>query len=92
MKIMTDDSQFHTKTMARIYAEQGLYEKSAEIYKYLLDKEPARRDIAEALGEVEKKIDRTGRAGELRLVTLFDKWINLMLARHKVEKLQKLQD
>ncbi|MFC1858732.1 hypothetical protein ACFL9U_12020 [Thermodesulfobacteriota bacterium] len=88
---MIDDPQFYTKTMAKIYAEQKLYEKSAEIYRYLLNKEPGQQDITEALAEVEKKITDTGSANDPHLVALFDNWITLMFACHKVEKLRKLR-
>ena len=88
---MIDDPQFYTKTMAKIYAEQGLYEKSAEIYRYLLNKEPDQQDIIEALMGVEKEIADTGSADESRLVSLFDNWITLMFTCRKVEKLRKLR-
>ena len=71
--------------------EQGLYEKSAEIYRYLLNKESDQKDIVEALAEVEKKIAEAGSVSEPHLVDLLETWITLIFTCRKVEKLQKIQ-
>ena len=46
---MQNETDFYTATMARVYAEQGHWDKSAEIYRYLLKQEPERVDYLEAL-------------------------------------------
>ena len=52
------DAVFYTVTMAKVYAEQGYYEQSAEIYRFLLKNDPGRQDLVAALSEVEKKLFR----------------------------------
>ena len=53
---MNKDIGIYTETMAKVYAAQGLWGKASEIYRHLLAEAPMRRDYAEALAEVEKRI------------------------------------
>ena len=53
---MDKETNFYTATMAKVYAEQGHWEKSAEIYRYLLRHEPERVDYLEALAQAEQNV------------------------------------
>lgn len=86
---MSDDKLFYTKTMAKIYADQGNLEKAAEIYRYLLKHEPDRQDLIDALSEVEKRLFEKDPED---LVKLFSKWVDLLLKHYGLHKLKKLQN
>lgn len=86
---MNNDKVFYTKTMAKIYADQGNLGKAAEIYRYLLELEPGRQDLIDALSEVDKKLFEKDPED---LVKLFSKWVDLLLKHYGLHKLKKLQN
>ena len=85
---MNNDKVFYTKTMAQIYADQGNLGKAAEIYRYLLELEPDRRDLIDALSKVDKRLFEKDPED---LVKLFSKWVDLLLKHYGLHKLKKLQ-
>jgi len=87
VKLINDDV-FYTKTMAKVYADQGNLEKATEIYKYLLKREPNRHDLTDALSEIEKK--SLGKDSE-KLEKLFGKWVDLLIRYNGLQKLKKFQ-
>ncbi|MBW2568921.1 MAG: hypothetical protein JRD93_13685 [Deltaproteobacteria bacterium] len=86
---MTNNSDFYTKTMAKVYADQGYFEKAAEIYRYLLKQEPERHDLFEALAEVEIKLSE--KAPD-KLVLLFGEWFDLAVKYNNLQKLKKIRN
>ena len=46
---MTRDDPFYTVTMAAVHARQGNLEEAGRIYRHLMEKEPGRPDLVEAL-------------------------------------------
>ncbi len=85
---MNKDDVFYTKTMAKVYADQGKLEKAAEIYQYLLKKEPRRQDLIEALAEIDKERFKKGHED---LDELFSTWLDLLLRHSRLQQLKKLQ-
>lgn len=85
---MITDDIFYTKTMAKVYADQGKLDKAAEIYKYLLNEEPERQDLIDALAEIDKKRYEKDPEG---LSQLFSTWIDLVLVHNRLQKLKKLK-
>ena len=85
---MISDDIFYTKTMAKVYADQGKLGKAAEIYKYLLNEEPERQDLIDALAEIDKKRYEKDPEG---LSQLFSTWIDLLLVHNRLQKLKKLK-
>ncbi len=85
---MTDNTDFYTKTMAKVYADQGYFEKAAEVYRYLLKQDPERQDIVEALAEVEIKLSE--KAPD-KLALLFGEWIDLAVKYNSLQKLKKIK-
>ncbi|MEE8432282.1 MAG: hypothetical protein V3S16_13625 [Candidatus Desulfatibia sp.] len=85
---MNKDDVFYTKTMAKVYADQGKLEKAAEIYQYLLKKEPRRQDLIEALAEIDKERLKKGHAD---LDELFSTWLDLLLRHSRLQQLKKLE-
>lgn len=86
---MTKDDVFYTRTMAKVYADQGNLLKAAEIYRYLLKCEPERRDLMDALSGIERKLNKTSPED---LIKLFNRWIDLLLKYHNVQKLMQFRN
>ena len=84
---MTRDEPFYTVTMARVHAQQGNLEEARRIYCYLLEKEPGRPDIVEALEALEA---RDGQRSMDDLRPLFREWLDLIFRYNKTQKLKKL--
>jgi hypothetical protein len=82
------DDVFYTRTMAKVYADQGNLGKAAEIYNYLLKQEPGRQDLIDALSEIENRGFDKDREN---LFMLFSEWIDLLLKFNDIQKLKKLQ-
>ncbi len=88
---MLKDPDFYTVTMARVYENQFLWDKAAEIYQYLLKQEPERKDLAEALSKVERKIEGANHKKPDDLIPLFRDWINLLLQYRRLRELQRFK-
>ena len=88
---MNREGDIYTETMAKVYADQGLWTKAAEIYRYLVTKAPARKDFADALAEAEKKIETMPPKKPETLEPLFREWLELMFEHEKLAKLKKLK-
>jgi len=86
---LSKDRVFYTRTMAKVYAGQGNLLKAAEIYRYLLEGEPERRDLMDELSEIEKKLSE--KLGD-DLADLFGRWVDLLLKYHNVQKLVRLRN
>ena len=74
---MTLSSQVLTATMAKLYADQGYLRKAAVIYRQLLDGQPHRQDLAEALAHVEEQIANRKCPPRKELEMLIREWIDL---------------
>lgn len=86
---MIQNEVFYTRTMAKVYADQGNLKKAEKIYKYLLASEPGQRDLIEALSEIEKqRVERSPN----ELMELFNQWIDLLLLHHNLQKLGKFKN
>jgi tetratricopeptide (TPR) repeat protein len=88
---MLKDPDFYTVTMARVYENQGLWDKAAEIYQYLLKEEPDRKDLAEALSKVERKMEEAIHKKPDDLIPLFHEWINLLLQYNRLQELRRFK-
>ena len=88
---MIQDNDFKTATMARVYSSQGHYKKAVEIYKYLLECEPDRQDLARALAGVEKKLHEKTKGSNEGLATLFSTWVDLILRYKRMRYLRKIK-
>jgi len=88
---MTEDNEFYTETMAKVYTDQGYLEKAAFIYRFLIEREPNRTDLAARLSEIEKRIHDEKRTGKEKLVPLFSQWVDLVLRHNKLKKLKEVK-
>lgn len=88
---MNEDIDFYTSTMAKIYTDQGHFEKAAEIYRFLLKQEPDRQDLIEALSEIERNFFFNEKKDHGALVSLFIKWFDLALCGNRLQTLRRIQ-
>jgi len=88
---MSEDIDVYTSTMAKIYADQGHFEKAAEIYRFLLKQEPDRQDLIEALSQIERKFFSNEKKDHGALVSLFAKWFDLALCGNRLQTLRRIQ-
>jgi hypothetical protein len=88
---MGKEIDFYTATMAKVYVDQGHWEKAAEIYRYLLKQEPGRDDYLEALAEAEKNIASSGKEPADKLAPLFHQFFDLVLKFKNLQKLRRLK-
>ncbi|MBU4345596.1 MAG: hypothetical protein KKC73_09295 [Proteobacteria bacterium] len=86
---MTDNPDFYTKTMAKVYAGQGYLSKAAEIYRFLLKQEPDREDLIDELFEIDRKLSEKAQSDP---VLLLSKWIDLELKYNNLKKLKNIRN
>jgi hypothetical protein len=77
---MTRPPQLVTATMAKLYADQGYLTKAAAIYRQLIDQNPHRRDLSDALSLVETQIEQREKPNLKELGLLIREWIDLQKA------------
>ena len=88
---MKTDGYPGTATLARVFAAQGHWEQSIEIYRNLLRQEPDRPDLAQALAEAEAALQAARPAPSHALAPLFREWIDLLLRHDRVRKLRRFK-
>ncbi len=81
-------AEVYTATMARVYEDQGHFDKAAKVYRHLLEQEPDRKDFQDALARVMNKARRSEQ--NQNVVTLFRSWIDLCMQYNAVRRLKKL--
>lgn len=86
---MGNDLNLCTKTMAGIYVQQGYFQKAIEIYRHLLQCEPHRRDIKDALLAVENQAGKNCALKTDDLLPLFDEWFDLVRKYNDLQKLKR---
>jgi tetratricopeptide (TPR) repeat protein len=81
-----------TETMAGLYAEQGLYDRAADIYSRLAADAPDREDLAEkyreALAHLEKKAGRTAAPATEETLQILETWRDVFRQLRRREKVR----
>lgn len=85
---MSDDPAFKTVTMAKVYERQGHWEKAADIYRYLLAREPDREDVSKALARLETREVPESEALPENLSALLVKWLDLTIRYGQLKGLE----
>ena len=91
MQTETDDLPIRTATMAKIFVQQGHYDKAIDIYRHLLKKDPDRRDLAEILVRTEEKRDMAAAAAPGDLASVLSEYIRFLLNYRQLLELLALQ-
>ena len=91
MPTETNGLPIRTATMAKIFVQQGHYEKAIDIYRHLLKKEPGRRDLAAALAHAEEKRDLKATSAPRDWTDVLSEYIQLLLYYRQLLDLQALQ-
>jgi tetratricopeptide (TPR) repeat protein len=91
MPTETDDLPIRTATMAKIFAQQGYYDKAIDIYRRLLKKDPDRQDLAEALARTESKRNIAAASAPGDLVSVLSEYIRFLIDYRQLLDLQALQ-
>ncbi len=81
---MNDNKSLYTATMAKVYASQGYLEKSAEIYRYLVEHEPDPEEHRKALEKVENELAEMLKPENKDIASLFSEWFELLLEQKKL--------
>jgi len=77
--------------MAKIFVQQGHYDKAIDIYRHLLKKDPDRRDLAEILVRTEEKRDMAAAAAPSDLASILSEYIRFLLNYRQLLELLALQ-
>ena len=88
---MIKNTLFYTETMAKIFTDQGNLEKAADIYRYLLESDPDRKDIFDKLFRINEQIAEKKKKSSDHIISLFREWINLALKYNNLQKLKRLK-
>jgi hypothetical protein len=83
------DKTFYTETMARLLTQQGRYDRAAEVYRYLWEQSPHRKDLGQALEQVLSCIPQGAEKRDV-LSGLIKRWVTLMLRAKALRQLQNL--
>lgn len=86
---MNKDLNLYTKTMADIFVQQGYFQKAIEIYRYLLQREPHRRDIKDALQAAEKQAAKNYALASDNILSRFDEWFELIRKYNDLQKFKR---
>ncbi|MCK5784208.1 MAG: tetratricopeptide repeat protein [Desulfobacterales bacterium] len=86
---MTDPTQRYTKTLAKLYADQGHFDKAIEIYQHLVKKFPDREDLLDDFSDLKVKIQRTKTSNDSKLSVLFKQWFELIAKYKQINAIQK---
>ena len=85
---MAPDKDFETETMAKIYTDQGHYDKAAVIYRRLLMQKPERDDLRSRLQSVEA-LQKEARGHHL--ADQLSEWVRLLMKKKEIDRLRKLR-
>jgi len=88
---METSPEFYTRTMAKVYADQGHYEQSTRIYHHLLAQDPQRADLRAELAEVEMILAKIGTGPARDLSPLFRRWFDLIGRYNTMQRLKRLR-
>ena len=95
---MTDNPLYNTASMARLCADQGYFDRSAEIYRRLLKTDPENEAWRRELAEVEAKQSAVTRVSGMaaerldQLEPLIQKWVQLMVEHNLKVEFDKIRN
>lgn len=84
-----NDKTFYTETMARLLTQQGRVDRAVEVYRYLLNQNPHRKDLEQALDTLLSAVPEETMRWE-RVRGQVERWATLMLRYKTLRQLQRL--
>lgn len=81
---------FYTATMARLLCNQGKYGEASRIYRYLLDQEPDRTDIRQALEEISDQLPDLPQHWD-RISSFLEQWARLVIRQQTLFRVRQLR-
>jgi tetratricopeptide (TPR) repeat protein len=87
---MSSDPGIYTRTMARVYAQQGHFDQAVAIYRHLLAESPYDETLVKALADAETQLLAQQETQKEDLVQLTRQWLRLLEARKRLERLKKV--
>lgn len=88
---MIHDPSLFTRTLARLYAEQGHPRKAAQIYRHLAEQWPDRPEYIEALEQIEARLRADGPQADQRLIGLIATWVDLEVSHARLKQFKALR-
>ena len=85
----SSDAEIYTVTMARVYDQQGHYERAVAIYRHLLAESPYDETLIKALAGAEAKHLAQQKTRRADLVQLTRRWIRLLQNRKALKRLKR---
>ncbi|MFZ2634575.1 MAG: hypothetical protein WA081_01470 [Desulfosalsimonadaceae bacterium] len=83
---MNKPSYPYTRTLARLYADQGYHDKAIEIYQYLIQKCPGRKDILDDFAATKIRTRQVKTTNEPKLALRFQEWLDLLTKYKQVRE------
>jgi hypothetical protein len=77
--------------MAKIFADQGYLGRAAEIYRRLVARYPHRRDLLNALAQVEGRLAEQKGPSRKEVGFLLREWRDLVLRYNRTERISQTQ-
>ncbi len=85
---MNNPAPEYTKTQAKLYADQGLYDKAMEIYRHLINEFPDQKDLLDDFSDLQVKMQRAKASKEPELAILFKQWLDLLAQYRQNNEIQ----
>jgi DNA-binding SARP family transcriptional activator len=87
---MSNDPEIYTRTMAKVYAQQGHFDRAVAIYRHLLAEAPYDESLVKALADAETQLLAQQETQKEDLVRLTRQWLRLLESRKRLERLKKV--
>ncbi len=84
---MSQDPEFCTVTMAKVFEKQGQLQHAAQIYRLMLQQQPDREDLQAALAAIENPMPPLPRQPDL--VSRFSLWMELSWRYQRLTQLRR---
>jgi len=75
-----------TRTLARLYSDQGYHDKAIEMYQNLIQKFPGGKDILDDFSSVKIRMQQVKTTHEPKLALLFQEWLDLLTKYKQVRE------
>lgn len=89
---MPEDPSIYTRTMAKVYSQQGHHDRAIEIYHHLLKQHPDQLDLNDGLRLAKRQLRLQRKACARELTALVKEWIELMQKYQLLKKLNCLRE